>query len=470
MKRLFIFSLLFIFFNLACFEDFDQPRVTWVYPEHKSIDVSPDSPVIVEFSAGMDSVKTVNEFSLSTPSGKIDGIFTWEDNYRRLIFTPREQLVLNESYTIRITEGAEDIKGNDLKDEFVSVFYINGDMKMPFVESFSPGVNSIGNSPGCEVVIEFSEPVDINTVYSGISISPSVQGYFVPEAGARIIRYVPVYGFTYGVTYTVNVDRTVLDLAGNKLRKELTFNFTVGDDFESPSLFLYQDCDIPLYLDENFIVSGAEKNRDFVIDFSEIVKTADISKGISIAPSAGFFVSTSTIPGDPDFTRGIIHFTEDLISGEIYTLSISSIITDLQGNALDRDYRFRFRVDGPGSVSPEVEAIGEIGGVNWSQNEIPFLAIESLKFSNTIRVDFSRPIDPVTLNLSVERILGSSSGYSSPGAVSIDWSSDFKQLTFKLCNVMHGSTYRIKIKGGSNGLKDQNGNFIKEDFVQMIQF
>ena len=146
------------------------------------------------------------------------------------------------------------------------------------------------------------------------------------------------------------------------------------------------------------------------------------------------------------------------------------LVDNDNGNSIDKDYRFRFRVDGPGSVSPEVKAIGNIEGAIWTQDEIPMFAINSPPLSDTIRVDFSRPINPVTLNLSAERIMGSSSGYSTPSAVSINWSSDFKQLTFQLCNVMHGSIYRIKIKGGSSGLKDQNGNFMKEDFVQMLRF
>lgn len=470
MKRfMFMLCLVSLFLNFSCYEDFDQPRVIGVYPEHNSINASPDSPVIVEFSAEMDSAKTVNEFSLSTSAGKIDGLFAWESGNRRLIFTPREPLGMNESYRIRVTEGAEDINGNDLKDEFVSVFYINGDMEMPFVESFLPGVNSVGNPPDSEVVIEFSEPVDINTIYSGISVSPSVQGYFVPEAGGSIIRYVPLYGFTYGVTYTVNVARSVLDLAGNKLREELTFNFTVGDDFQGPSLSVYQDCDVPLLLDENIIIDEAEKDRDIVMDFSETVKTEDISGSISITPSAGFFVTTSTIPGTPEFTRGVIHFTEDLASDEIYTLNISSIITDLQGNPLVKDYRFRFRVNGPGSMAPYVSAIGEMGGIDWMQDEIPEFTISTLPFSKIIRVDFSEPVNPVTLSISAEKIMGSGGG-SSPSIVGINWNSDFTQLTFQLRDVIHGNIYRIKIKGGSMGLKDHDGNYMKEDFIQMLRF
>jgi len=470
--RGFMFLLCFVsgLLSFSCYEDFEQPRVTAVYPEHNSMNASPDSPVIVEFSAEMDSAKTVNEFSLSTSSGKIDGFFAWEKGNSRLIFTPREPLVTGESYSIRITTGAEDIKGNDLKNEFVSVFYINSDLDMPFAESHSPGANSIGNPPLSDVVIEFSEPLDINTVYSGISILPSVQGYFVPEAGGSIIRYVPLYGFTYGVTYTVNVSRSVLDLAGNKLRSELTFNFTVGDDFEGPTISLYQDCDTPLDLEESIIIQGAEKDRDIVINFSEIVKTADISRAVSITPSAGFFVTTSTVPGAPDFTRGVIHFTGDLTSEETYTLNISSIITDLQGNPLGRDYRFRFTVNGPGSVAPYVSAIGGIGGPDWMQDEIPVFTLdgEGSSFSNIVRVDFSRPVNPVTLSISAEKIMGSGVG-SSPSVIGINWSADFTQLTFKLRDVMHGNIYRIKIKGGSSGLKDHDGNFMKEDFVQMLR-
>lgn len=472
MKKSILYIWVFcIFLFTACYEGFDQPSVVRVFPEHNSISASPDSSIIIDFSAEMDTVKTVNEFTLSTSSsGKIDGFFTWENGNKRLVFIPGQRLTLSEGYSIRVSKNAEDIKGNDLKNEFVSLFYIGSDLDMPFVESYSPAANSTGNLPMSDVVIEFSEPVDINTVYSGITVSPAVQGYFVPEAGGRIIRYVPLYGFTFGVTYTVNAGRTVLDLAGNRLRQELTFSFTVGDDFEKPRLTAYQDCDTPLPFDENFIAGGAEKDRDIVVDFSEIVKTADIARAVTISPSARFFISTSTVPGAPDFTRGVIHFTEDLISGETYTLNISSIITDLQGNPLDRDYRFRFTVNGPGSVAPYVSAIGGIAGPDWMQNEIPVFTIDDEEpVSDIIRVDFSEPVNPVTLSVTAEKVMGSGGGFS-PSVIGINWSADFTQLTFKLRDVLEGNIYRIKIKGGSSGLKDHDGNFMKEDFVQMLRF
>jgi hypothetical protein len=205
------------------------------------------------------------------------------------------------------------------------------------------------------------------------------------------------------------------------------------------------------------------------MDFSETVKTEDISGSISITPSAGFFVTTSTVPGSPEFTRGVIHFTEDLASDEIYSLNISSIITDLQGNPLVKDYRFRFRVNGPGSVAPSVSSIGELGGIDWMQDEIPEFTIDTPPFSDVIRVDFSEPVNPVTLSISAEKIMGSGGG-SLPSIAGINWNPGFTQLTFQLRDVLDGNIYRIKIKGGSSGLKDHDGNFMKEDFVQMLRF
>lgn len=453
------------------FDDFEQPVVLNVSPVHNSTSVSADAVITVDFSKEMDTVRTNNGFYLSSSvSGRIDGYYLWENRNRRLTFTPAEPLVLAEAYTVRITDDVEDLKGNDLRDEFVSVFYVNDDFSLPFVESFSPQANSIGNPPDTDVVIRFSEPVDMNTVYDGISITPSVEGYHEAGPDGKTVRYRTLYGFSYGVTYTVTVDRSVLNTGGNRLLKEVVFNFTVGDDFERPTLMIFQDNPEPLFFDDNFITRDAEKDGSLVIDFSKEVKTGDLLNAVNISPSVPFFISTSNIEEEDDnsFTRAVINFTENLQSEENYTLNVSSTVTDLQDNRLDRDYRFRFITDGPGSIAPYVTAIGEAGGEDWSRDEVEWFTIELDLLSKTVRVDFSAQIDPSSLRLSADRVAGSEGGM--PYISDINWSNDLTQLTFRLGGVMDGSVYKILIQGEKGGLKDLNDNYMKEDFIQMVRF
>lgn len=476
MKNIFILSALM--FITGCFADmdFERPEIVSVSPSHNSTLIPRDSAVVVEFSKAMDTVKTNNEFSLSGENGNVNGTFAWIDGDRKLIFTPRGEFS-PEKFTLRITKGAEDKDGNDLKNEFVSVFYIRGENVSPAVSSYSPGANTIGNPRDASVVINFSEPVNLNTIYGGITVTPSIQGYYVWNAGtddSATITFTPLYGFDYGVTYTVGVSDSILDISGNKLRDPVTFSFTVGDDFTKPELDVSQDLTPPLDFDESHITHGAEKNRRIILRFSEIINTDNLRNAVTISPSAVTYISSEITGG---VTTAYINFTENLLPAETYTLRISSSITDLQNNSLISDYRYVFVTDGANSLPPVVSEIGNQNPVipRWVKGDIEMLALQALPLNPLlypdIVVDFNHEINPYSLLIHAETAAGTG---GSPTVVNIDWPdgppAKFTRLKFALYNVQSGNIYKIVIKGGKNGLRDMNGNFMKNDFVQMVQF
>jgi len=465
--------LIFLILNAGCDADFkfDRPEVVSVSPSHNSTLVAPDASLIVEFSNPMDKVKTNSEFSLTGGSGAVDGVFRWEDGGRRMIFTPRLNLPVAEKFTIRITEGAEDTDGNDLKEEHVSVFFISGENGKPSVSSYAPAANSTGNLTGTTVVITFSEPVDLNSIYSGISVSPSVQGVFTWNGDSTVITFTPLYGFNSGVTYTVTVDDSILDVSGNRLNEQLVFNFTVGDDFTKPELSVYQDISPALDFDEAFYTHGAEKDKRLVLKFSEVIITDTLRSSISISPSADYYITSETSAGA---TVAYINFTEYLQSEVVYTLRVNSGITDLQDNPLIKDYRYVFVTDGVNSLSPAVNQIGDLAPPHaWNRNDIELLLISALHpllYSDVV-VDFSSEIDPLSLSIYAESVAGTG---GAPSVINIQWPDappvKFTRLKFDLYNAAAGNIYRIVIKGGTGGLKDMKGNYMKEDFEQMIRF
>jgi len=482
MKR-FIFYIVALFSVITgCYGDdmFERPRVVSVTPERDITTVLPDARVVIAFSKKMDTVKTNTEFSLSSSSGSIDGYFSWNKEGKTLTFTPKTYMSMAEKYTIRITESAEDADGNDLDEEFLSTFYTGGDLGLPRVVSYTPAANSTGNPENSTVTIIFSESILMSSVYNGISVSPAVEGSFALSPDGTAVVFTPRYGFSFGVTYTVDVSGSVKDEAGNPLLAPVTFRFTVGDDFVKPLVSAYQNTIPALNLDENLIVNGAEKDRDITLDFSEEILTEELESSVSISPSVPFYISTSSVTtGGVTFTRGVINFTENLQCEETYTLRINSMVTDLQNNQLDHDYRFVFITDGAGSVTPAVTQIGDIdNGDNsidgWAVGEIPVLDWEKSGLTglyDDIGIDFTAVINPSTLVIQLELVAGQG---GIPSLVNIDWPSSvspqFTRVKFGLYQIVEGNTYRITVKGGRNGLKDSLGNYMKEDFVQLIRF
>ncbi len=481
MKKISILFITALIVFSGCYQDdmFEQPSVVSVTPERDSITILPDTRVIVVFSKSMDTVKTNGEFSLSSGSGSIDGYYSWDSAGRTLSFTPKTNLSMAEKYTIRITEGAEDREGNDLDGGFLSTFYTGGDLEQPRVVSYVPAANSIGNTQNTKVSITFSEPVLLSSVYGGIRISPSVEGFFNENSDSTVITFTPRYGFSFGVTYTVNITNSIKDEAGNSLCTEAVFRFTVGDDFTKPTLSAYQNLTPPLILDESMIVTGAEKDGVITLDFSEEILADNLESAVSISPFVPFYISSSIITESGlTFTRGVINFTENLSCEETYTLKITSTVRDREENSLDHDYRFVFRTDGPGSLSPVITSIGDIREdnsiVEWPMGMIPVLDLGksgSTGLYDDIGLGISAAINPSTLEIHLETVTGQG---STPAIVNIDWpgtvTTRFTRLKFGLYQVLEGNTYKIIIKGGESGLTDINGNYMKEDFIQIIRF
>ena len=78
------------------------------------------SSIVLTFNWDMDSVTTCNAFSLDPP---VDGSFTWEDSYYRLVFTPTDAFDVNTLYTLTLDTSAEHGGGTPMEQDFVMQFY-----------------------------------------------------------------------------------------------------------------------------------------------------------------------------------------------------------------------------------------------------------------------------------------------------------------------------------------------------------
>lgn len=481
MKKI-IYLLLSLVVSLCCYDDYSMPCVLSSVPGSNEISIDLHAQVTVTFSKSMDRVKTSNEFSLSSQSGEVSGNFLWSNNDSVMTFVPSEPFLRATKYTIRITEDAEDSKGNDLRDEFISSFYTAGDDVKPYVESFFPAANSTGNTRETVVTVVFSEQMDPGTIYDGLNVSPAAEGLYEWNSNFTVATFRPLYGFSSGITYSVSVNTSIKDAAGNSLGEDYNFSFTVGDDFIPPELTAYQDNSARLYLDENFQTHGAEKNGSIVLDFSEEVAADKIAEAVSLSPAADFYIRSGTIDLDGHRrTRAFICLTENLESEQIYTLRVSSVITDLQMNNLERDYRYIFVTDGLCSLSPYVTRMGDADLIDtdpWHLNDVEILPLAVNEYGNAIKlydnivIDFSSAINPLSLEISVDLLTGDA---GSPSVVNIEWpeviqGERFTRLRFGLYGVSPGKTYGIRIRGDSSGLRDKSGNLMKEDFVQIIKF
>ncbi len=362
--RMIIALLLSAIFINGCnyFVDLDQPKVKQIHPANGSI-ISNYRPVIfVEFSEAMDKSKTEEAFTIEGDH-KLKGHFRWEGNilYYELVEDCKDATV----YTIKVRSSAEDSNGNNLVKDAVSSFSMGSDLIKPVVLSINPVDGSAVENPFTPVVVEFSEPVRLESLYRGFSLSPFVNGDITLSADGTVFTFTPYDPYVHGLLYTITLSDEICDVAGNPLIETTKSIFKAGTDFINPTLnpdatnppdpqtgVFASQTNTVLRLSPFTLTSGVDKNANIVITFSKAMQRLDTQKSISISPFIEYTHNWIT-----DRTLQIIVSPYFALKQQ-YTLTISTQAKDIAGNVLDRDYSFPFFIDAENSLPIEVEPYG----------------------------------------------------------------------------------------------------------------
>jgi uncharacterized protein (TIGR02145 family) len=268
-------------------------------------------------------------------------------------------------------------------------FITNKDITPPLVVAVTPP--DLKMSP--DIIIKFSEPVDINT-FSGATCyliksgdTKSIGGtYRVLGSQTNIVLFTPGDELNYNTNYTLHITKGVTDLAKtpNNLSAEYQFSFKTGLGDKVP----------PKIVD---IIPDNQATEVFVdqkimVFFSEPMNKSSVESSLSLTPSA---VHTFTW----DSESSILTFipTNRYEEGLTYTVSISTGAKDLSGNAITSSASFSFK-----TVAQANPTISYLGPGNNAQG---------VAVTTPVVVDFSEPIDTLTVTSSSFKLLkGSASG------------------------------------------------------------
>jgi hypothetical protein len=273
----------------------------------------------------------------------------------------------------------------------------------------------------------------------------------------------------------VTVGREISDISGNSLGGDTAWSFRIGNDFRGPGIVSVSQEAGPV-LTENTLTKGAEKGSSIIIRFSEPVTRESSYDAISISPYCRYHVEGPSLTDEV-----MLVFDEPMESESGYSLTITPRICDVAGNQLDREYRYDFYTDGQNSKRPAVLAITDANhgfpdndflssGNHWSTGEIEYLPLSDPY--GPVFVVFSAAIDPVSIDIDIEKIAGGSAGLiriQDPDWPVIGALERFKAYRFGISGFSAGNIYRLTIKGGPKGLRDSRGNTLKEDYIQYIR-
>ena len=209
----------------------ERPSVVWTSPRDGDELVSLTEPVRVTFNMPMDvrsaqsrlSVREVTLFGLwSTP---VEGSLAAEGN--DLVFKPAAPLAFDRQYVVTLEPGVTAHAGGLGTSDFVRFRFHT--VPVLRILGTSPSDGEANMSPYGPFVIEFTAPVNEDTVLKHITIDPApkpedISGYF----SSWDLRYVVYFAPQPSRTYTVTISPGIEDPYGNKTEQALTVRFSTA--------------------------------------------------------------------------------------------------------------------------------------------------------------------------------------------------------------------------------------------------
>ncbi len=301
-----------------------------------------------------------------------------------------------------------------------------------------------------KITATFSEAMNPATILlpgtfavTGPGLTP-VPGTVTYDAINNIAIFAPTGGnFAVSTTFTATITTAAQSLVGGlPLASNFVWTFTTsaGIDTTAPSVTITNPADT---------ATGVATNQKIAATFSEDMDSTTINElsftltGPGATPVLGT-VTYSTIGATATFTP-----SSALLTGTLYTASITTAARDLAGNALASAFTWSFTTGaGPDIVAPTVSAA------------VPANGASAVSLTTGISAVFSKAMDASTLNTATFTVTGPGATVVT-GKVTYDESSD--TATFTPASPLGASTsFNATI---TTGAMDLEGNALASNFV-----
>lgn len=507
-KAVLLLSGVLPFLCLCCsFADLRPIGIVTVPGGQRTLLPEAESPVIVRFDTEMEKSTVEKAMQIYSPGGIADGELRWEG--RALHFIPSAPWQAGIRYALRLSGTVSARDGRELTLSMDIPFYAVSRSCLPYVKSFFPpdgasvgccnpgGSGEITEAAGASdlVILElfFSHPMDIRSTADALKLDIPGEKIFQWQDDDKILRVSSDKALNPWTLYRWSISEKALSRNGAPLAKEFSGRFVTDLDRD----FIRVKRLVPLMQWETPALPGlsAGFSTGGALWGSWVPAALSLEQG----PGSGQGIGVEfNKPPDSDSLRRAFSFTPSLPgrvemlspvsavfipSGDpepetVYSLTISGALRDTDGLKMGEDYTVSFKADIPflkvlsfSSGESEAEFIPETGGlfsvpVNTGKIihfviyfSLPFDSVnhavrEDCAFRISLRPFFPGTLPPVSLRtarwISSDRLLleweGPEGG--SPG---------------------EPHYYRLFIPGGSGGVHNGLGSYLKDDFILYLE-
>lgn len=422
--------------------DTDSPTVTSTLPANNASDVAVTTNVTVTFSENIDAATiTTGSFRLENGSIPVSGTLAVASDNLSATFTPNSDLAFGAEYTATITTDVTDVSGNSLALGIVLQFTTIADTTPPTVTDTTPADSSINVGIDTNVTAVFSEAIDPATVStSSFTLeygATSVSGAIAVAGDGLSVIFTPDSPLTYDTSYTATLTTGVTDTYGNGLAADVVWQFTTTPDTVAP--------DITSITPANNAV-GVLVGSNVTAVFSEPMDSTTITNSSFLLQNG-----TVSVPGSVTVASDGLSATfapnSDLAIGALYTATITTAVTDVNGNAMEAEVAWQFSTE-LDTTPPTVTRI------------IPSTNATSL--GGQLTVIFSEAINPATVTTgSFILRRGGATGVAVPGTVVVA-TDNLSAIFIPDSNLAYNTSYTATLTAD---ITDTNGNALTADVV-----
>lgn len=456
----------------------EEVKVIKTNPENKSEQYN-ISTVSISFSAEMNKHITEKAISITSESEIPDYYFSWRGSILKIIF--RKNLPSGK-FILRIDSSAESSSGRNIENAYSSYFFVgNANLLYPEIISCTPSNKTISDSENRTISIKFNTPVKPESAENAFSITPPLKGYFTMEENNTVLSYVAEKNLPFKSSYSITIDTSLEGENGLKLKKNFTSSFKTPYDNTSPYIVKAIALSGNQLLEENIINQNLETEENIVLFFSEQMDETSLS---SIELSGGIEQSRNY-----DETEKTLTLKIKTIPSQEAVLTIPSQIRDIFQNTSIKPYYFQLEFN---SINTSYFTIDKIFQKAPSENNYTELyqnscinIVDSSYFyiedsyereQLVLTVTFLRDNKSVNLNLisliefsSIKIVCynGSELDTLKTPRITAVKKNTLKENSydFYFINFEPEVYYKFIIKGGENGIFEESGNTLKNDFI-----